>query len=106
MFRPNPAIISFSSERVSVFIKSMRFCNDGEIDFINTDNLSDENLMMAGLGRNIWFYIHPPINIVRNTCCVIDITPLPIIYTHNGMAHFRRVVNMCKGKLSLYTSRR
>ena len=31
MFRPNPAIIRFSSERVSVFIESMRFCNDGEI---------------------------------------------------------------------------
>ena len=33
----------------------MRFCNDGEIwwDFMNTDTLSDENLMMAGLGRNI-----------------------------------------------------
>ena len=35
MFRPNPAIIRFSSERV------------------NTDTLSDENLMMAGLGRNM-----------------------------------------------------
>ena len=23
------------------------------IDFMNTDNLSDENLMMAGLGRNV-----------------------------------------------------
>ena len=61
MFRPNPAIIRFSSERVSVFIKSMRLCNDGEIspslqnltDFINTDTLSDEKLMMAGLGRNM-----------------------------------------------------
>ena len=31
MFRPNPAIIRFSSERVSVFIRSMRLCNDGEI---------------------------------------------------------------------------
>ena len=31
MFRPNPAIIRFSSERVSVFTRSMRFCNDGEI---------------------------------------------------------------------------
>ena len=67
MFRPNPAIIRFSSERVSVFTKSMRFCNDGEIssslqnriDFINTDILSDENLMMARLGRNMYFYIHP-----------------------------------------------
>ena len=47
MFRPNPAIIRFSSERVSVFIKPMR------IDFMNTDTLSDENLMMAGLGRNM-----------------------------------------------------
>jgi hypothetical protein len=31
MFRPNPAIIRFSSERVSAFIRSMRLCNDGEI---------------------------------------------------------------------------
>ena len=31
MFRPNLAIIRFSSERVSVFIKSMRSCKDGEI---------------------------------------------------------------------------
>jgi len=31
MFRPSPAIIKFSSERVSVFTKSMRLCNDGEI---------------------------------------------------------------------------
>jgi len=58
MFQPNPAIIRFSSERVSVFIKCIRFCNDGEIspslqnriDFMNTDTVSDENLMMAGLG--------------------------------------------------------
>ena len=31
MFRPNPAIIRFSSERVSVFIRSMRLCYVGEI---------------------------------------------------------------------------
>ena len=31
MFWPNPAIIRFPSERVSVFIRSMRLCNDGEI---------------------------------------------------------------------------
>jgi len=37
MFRPIPAIIRFSSERVLVFI-------------INTNPLSDENLMMAGIG--------------------------------------------------------
>ena len=93
MFRPNPAIIRFSSERVSVFISTMRLCNDGEIsssvvliitiiqtvagegvsiiviikttddeispslhnriDLINTDTLSDENLTMALLGRNM-----------------------------------------------------
>ena len=135
MFRSNPAIIRFSSERVSVFIRSVRLCNEGEIsssvgliitiietvageeggfcnvgiphrtaatenrhlrehytpsqhnihtteqpppqatvsiiviikttddeispslhnriDLINTDTLSDENLMMAGLGRNM-----------------------------------------------------
>ena len=31
MFRPVPAIIRFSSERVSVFTGSVRLCNDGEI---------------------------------------------------------------------------
>jgi hypothetical protein len=31
MFRPVPAIIRFSSERISVFIRSVRLCNDGEI---------------------------------------------------------------------------
>jgi len=30
MFRPIPAIIRFSSERVLVFIIFMRLCNDGE----------------------------------------------------------------------------
>jgi len=31
MFRPIPAIIRFSSERVLLFIRFMRLCNDGEI---------------------------------------------------------------------------
>ena len=31
MFRSIPAIIRFSSERVSVFTRSVRLCNDGEI---------------------------------------------------------------------------
>jgi len=31
MFRSIPAIIRFSSERVLVFIRFMRLCNDGEI---------------------------------------------------------------------------
>jgi len=31
MFRPIPAIIMFSSERVLVFIRFMWLCNDGEI---------------------------------------------------------------------------
>jgi len=31
MFRPIPATIRFSSERVLVFIRFMRLCNDGEI---------------------------------------------------------------------------
>jgi len=39
MFRPIAAIIRFTSERVIVFIK--------------TNTLSDEYLMMAGIGRNM-----------------------------------------------------
>jgi len=31
MFWPIPAIIRFSSERVLVFIRFIRLCNDGEI---------------------------------------------------------------------------
>jgi len=31
MFRPIPAIIRSTSERVLVFIRFMRLCNDGEI---------------------------------------------------------------------------
>ena len=31
MFRPIPAVIRFTSERVLVFIRFMRLCNDGEI---------------------------------------------------------------------------
>jgi len=53
MFRPIPAVIRFSSERLLVFIRFMRLCNDGEINLINTNTLSDENLMMAGIGRNM-----------------------------------------------------
>jgi len=67
MFRPIPAIIRFSSERVLVLIRFMRLCNDGEIsddeispsihnriNLINTNTLSDVNLMMAGIDRNMW----------------------------------------------------
>ena len=39
--------------------------------------LSDENLMTAGIGRNMYLY-HPLINIIRYTCCVIDLIPLPV----------------------------
>ena len=31
MFRPVPGIIRFSSERVSVFTRSVQLCNDSEI---------------------------------------------------------------------------
>jgi len=60
MFRPIPAIIRFSSEIVLVFTRFMWLRNDGEISsvhsriyLINTNTLSDENLMMAGIGRNM-----------------------------------------------------
>ena len=46
MFRPIPAIIRFTSERVLVFIRFMWLCNDGEISssvvlIITTINLLD-----------------------------------------------------------------
>ena len=34
MFRPIPVIIRFASERVFVFIRFMRLCNDGEISSV------------------------------------------------------------------------
>ena len=55
MFRPIPAIIRFSS-------------------------LSGENLMTAGTGRNMSFFNHPLINIIRYTCCVIDLTLNPLTW--------------------------
>jgi len=71
MFRPIPAIIRFSSERVLVLIRLMWLCNDGEIsssvvlvitaikrrgwgiNLTNTNTLLDENLMMAGIGQSM-----------------------------------------------------
>jgi len=60
MFRPIMAIIRFSSERLLVFVRFMRLCKDGEIsslhnriNLINSNILSDENLMMAIIGRNM-----------------------------------------------------
>ena len=40
--------------------------------------------------KHVVFYIHPLINIVRNTCCVIDLIPLPNtggISAENGQVH-------------------
>jgi len=51
MFRPIPAIIRFTPERVLVFIRFMRLHN--RINLINTNTLSGVNLMMAGIGRNM-----------------------------------------------------
>jgi len=52
MFRPIPAIITFSSERLLVFIRFVRLCNDGNrINLINTNTLSDEKLMIPGIGK-------------------------------------------------------
>ena len=75
MFRPISAIIRFSSDRVLVFISFMRLRNDGEVsssvilfilllrDVAGGGGLfckvgivltfSDENLMMAEIGRNM-----------------------------------------------------
>jgi len=47
MFRPTPAIFRFSSERVLVLWKIYAYILQG------TNSLSEENLMMAGVGRNM-----------------------------------------------------
>ena len=41
------------------------------INLINTNSLSEEKLMMAGIGRNMYFFYNPLINIIRNICCFI-----------------------------------
>ena len=45
MFWPILAIIRFSSERVLVFIRFMRFCNDGEISSELSDLYSSPNIV-------------------------------------------------------------
>ena len=52
MFRPNSAIIRFTSKGYQRFVTPMGLCKDGEIS--------------------------SSINIVRYTCCVIDCTHIPI----------------------------
>ena len=47
MFRPIPAIIMFSSERVLVFIRFIRLCNDGEIS-------SSVVLVITNIKRRGW----------------------------------------------------
>jgi len=47
MFRPIPAIIRFTSERVLVFIRIMRLCNDGEIS-------SSVDLIISTIKRRGW----------------------------------------------------
>ena len=53
MFRPNPAIISFSSERISVFIRSMRLCKDDEISSVGLIITIIETVTWGG-GSVMW----------------------------------------------------
>ena len=78
MFRPIPAIIRFSSERVLVFIRFMRLCNDGEIS--SSVVLIIINIKRRGWGGGVFCNVgivltwgaetcscyHPLINIIRN----------------------------------------
>ena len=54
MFWPNPAIIRFSSERVSVFIRSMRLCNDGEISSCVVLIITIIETVAGGGGSVMW----------------------------------------------------
>jgi len=47
MFRPIPAIVGFTSERVLVFIRFMRLCSDGEIS-------SSVVLIVTAIKRRGW----------------------------------------------------
>jgi len=87
MFRPIPAIISFSSERVLVFIRFMWLCNDGEISLsvvliITTAKRRGWRSERGGEGGvffNVDFVLTRVqcsrrclIRNIRNICCVID----------------------------------
>ena len=53
MFRPIPAIIRFSSEKLLVFIRFMRLCNDGEISsFVVLVNTTINLLMPEFCGHS------------------------------------------------------
>ena len=52
MFRPNPAIIRITSERVLVFIRFMRLCNDGEISSFVVAIIT--NIKRRGWGEGVF----------------------------------------------------
>jgi len=61
MFRPIPAIIRFSSEKVLVFIRFMRLCNDGEIS--SSVLVIITTIKRRGWGRGVFCnvgIVHPP----------------------------------------------
>jgi len=110
MFRPNPAIIRFTSKGCQRFVTTMRLCKDGEISSSGFKYVIIKNLVGEGGFSNSCYKsliplgckpddgrIRPKhvaifsssINIVRNTCCVIDCTHMPIIHTHNGNGTFQ-----------------
>jgi len=72
MFRPIPAIIRFSSERVLVFIRFMRLCNDGEIS-------SSVVLIITTIKRRGW----------EGGGVLLTKYLYLFIYTHNGDGTFQ-----------------
>ena len=99
MFRPNPSIIRFTSKGYQRFVTTMWLCKDDEI----SPSLHN-HIVVTNLWSLIPFGCKPDdgrirpkhvvifsssINIVRNTCCVIDCTHIPIIHTHNGDGTFQ-----------------
>jgi len=58
MFRPIPAIIRFSSERILVFIRFMRLCIDGEIS--SSVFLIITTIKRRGWGGGVLYRTPPP----------------------------------------------
>ena len=75
MFRPDPAIIRFTSKGYQRYVTTMRLCKDGEI---SPDDCRIRPKHVVIFSSSI--------NIVRNTCCVIDCTHIPII-NNTGYVH-------------------
>ena len=71
MFRPNPAIIRFTSKGIRDLL------NYAVLQISDTFGCKSDDGRIRP--KHVVLYFHPLVNIVRNACCVIDGTPVPIM---------------------------